>query len=153
ANAELEANDVKSATVVLGSLSHHTIATGDLIDYLVKRDPKSPCIRDLTNKSNFSIVAALQAKSFTYTFKNQKGVTVTFSAPAIDSMFKVDANVSVNITSEGSVVVNSPCYIGVVTWDGKKIAQEIEKAKKFASGRAIRGYKAPSAFQIANDPS
>jgi hypothetical protein len=153
ANAELEANDVKSATVVLGGLSHHTIATGDLIDYLLKQDAKSPCMRDLTNKSNFLIVAALQANSFTYTFKNQKGVTVKFSAPAINSMFKVDASVNVNITNEGSVVVNAPSYIGVVTWDGKKIAQEIDKAKKFASGKALRGYKAPSVFEIANEPS
>ena len=156
ANAELEANDVKSATVVLGGLSHHTIATGELIDYLVqqeKTDPRSPCMRDLKNKSNFLIVAALRAKSFTYTFKNQKGITVKFSAPAINSMFKVDTSVDIQTTTEGSIVVNAPCYVGVVTWDGKRIAQEIDKAQKFASGKAFRAYKAPSVFQIANEPS
>jgi hypothetical protein len=61
-------------------------------------------------------------------------------------MFKVD-------TSEGSIVVNASCYLGVVTWDGKKIAQEIDKARKFSSGKALRAYTAPSVLQIANDPS
>ena len=88
-------------------MSHHTIATGELIDYLLKQNPKSPCMRDLTNKSNFLIVAALQANSFTYTFKNQKGVTVKFSAPAINSMFKVDASVNVNTITTASFDKNS----------------------------------------------
>jgi len=153
ANAELEARDVRSATVVLGGLSHHTIATGELMDYLLKQDPKSPCMRDILNKSNFVIVAALQASKFTYTFKNEKGVTVKFSGPEANNMFKADASVDVQVTQQGEIVVNSPCFIGVVTWDGKKVAQELEKAKRFASGKAFRRFEAAGMFHLANEPS
>lgn len=153
ANAELEAKDVRSATVVLGGLSHHTIQTGALMDYLLKQDPKSPCMRDILNKSNLVIVAALQASAFTYTFKNAKGATVKFSGPEANGMFKADASVNVQVTEQGQVVVNSPCFIGVVTWSGKKIAQELEKTRKFSSGKAFRKFEPAGVFDLAIAPS
>ena len=152
ASADLGARDVHSATVVLGGLSHHTIETGSLIDYLLKLDPKSACMRDIRNPANFLIVAALRASTFTYTFKDEKGATVRLSGPEANSMFKADASMDVNVTQEGKIVVNSACYIGVVTWDGKKIAQEVEKARRFASGKALRKFEAAGIFDLANEP-
>jgi hypothetical protein len=153
ANGELEARDVRSATIVPGGLSHHTIETGALIDYLLKLDPQSACIRDIRNASNFLIVAALQASTFTYTFKNEKGGAVKFSGPEANSMFKADASVDVQVSQQGQIVVNLPCYVGVVTWDGKRITQELERARKFAAGKAFRKFVAPPVFEIANEPS
>jgi hypothetical protein len=112
ASADLGTRDVHSATIVLGGLSHHTIETGVLVDYLLKLDPKSACMRDIGNSSNFLIVAALQASTFTSTFKNEKGATVKFSGPEANSMFKADASMDVQVTQQGQIVVNSPCYIG-----------------------------------------
>jgi hypothetical protein len=152
ANAELEARDVHSATVVLGGLSHHTIETGELMDYLLKQDRKSACLRDILNNSNLVIVAALQASTFTYTFKNEKGATVKFSGPEANGMFKAEASVDVRVTEEGKIVVNSPCFIGVVTWSGERIAQELEKARRFALGMGLRKFSPGGVFELAMKP-
>jgi hypothetical protein len=152
ASGELQAKEVRSATVTIGGLSHYTIQTGALIDFLLKQDPKSPCMRDILNKANFLIVAGLRASSFTYNFKNESGATVKFSGPEVNGMFKADASVEVNVLDQGQVVVNSPAFVGVVTWDGNKIGQELLKARKFASGRKLRRFEPPSVFDLANEP-
>jgi hypothetical protein len=152
ANAELEAKQVRSASIVIGGLSHYTIQTGALMDYLLRQDVKSPCMRDILNKANFLIVAALRASSFTYTFKNERGGTVKLGLPELNGMFKANAGVDVKVTEEGKVVVNAPTFIGVVTWDGKKISQELDKARKFASGKTLRKFEPAAVFALANVP-
>jgi hypothetical protein len=149
AQGEFEAKKISSATVVMGGLQHETIQTGELIDFLVKAQPNS-CLRDVLDKTHFTVIAALKAASFTYTFKNSKGVTVNLTLPEAEGLFKTDASVSVSVTTDGKVVVNAPRYVGVVSWKGDTIAKELEKARKFAARpTAFVGYKAPSIVALA----
>jgi hypothetical protein len=149
AKAEFEAKKVSSATVVMGGLQHETIQTGELIDFLIKTQPNS-CVRDVTDKNNFTVVAALKAANFTYTFKNSKGVTINLTLPEAESLFKTDASVSVSLTTDGKVVVNASRYVGIVSWKGDKIAKELDKAKRFAERpTALVGYHAPASFALA----
>ena len=129
AKAELEAKSVSKATVQLGGLSHHTIETGALIDYLITQKSATTCYRDILDKDHFTLVAALKANSFTYEFSNSSGVVVKFSAPEAKGLFRADATMDVQVASDGKIVVTSPAYVGYVAWDGKRIAREIEKAK------------------------
>ena len=129
AKAEFEAKSVRKATVQLGGLSHHTIETGALIDFLVERKPSATCMRNILDKDCLTLVAALRANTFTYTFSNSSGVTVKFTGPEAKGLFQVDASVDVQVGSDGKIVVTSPTYVGYVAWDGKRIAKEIEKAK------------------------
>lgn len=148
AKAELSVKSISSATVQMGGLSHHTVQTGELIDFLTKQNQTGSCLRDIFDKDHFTIIAALQANTFSYTFKNEKGAVVKFTGPEANALFQAQAGINISVTSEGKVVVTSPCFIGVITWDGKRIAKEVEKARKFKPGLALRPYKAPNA--IAN---
>jgi hypothetical protein len=153
AGAELSAKDIRSATVQMGGLSHFTIETGALIDYLASQ-AETPCMRDLLDPTHYTIVAALNAQTFTYTFKSSKGAVVKLKAPEAQGLFQVGADVQVSVTSEGQVVVNSPRFIGVVVWDGTKIRQELEKATRSTRPRTLglTRAKVPSALDNALDP-
>jgi hypothetical protein len=149
AKGEFEAKNVSSATVVMGGLQHETIQTGDLIDFLLAAQRNS-CLRDILDKNNFTVVAALKASTFTYTFKNSKGATIDLSLPEAEGLFKTDASVAVSVTNGGKVVVNAPRYVGVVSWKGDTIATQLEKARRFAAGGpALVGYEAPGPFAFA----
>lgn len=152
AKAEFEAKFIKTATVQMGQLVHHTIQTGAMVEYLLQQKP-SLCLRDLFDKGHFIIVAALQAGTFTYTFKNGKGVTVKVSLPEATNLFKADVNAKIDVTSDGQVVVNAPRYVGVVTWDGAKIQREVEKARKYTQARSLHAYRPPTALTNALDPA
>jgi len=142
AKADLEAKSVRKATVQLGGLSHHTIETGAFIDYLVSMKPTASCLRSILDKDNLTLVAALKANSFTYTFENSAGATVKFTGPEANGLFQASASVDVQVASDGKIVVTSPTYVGYVAWDGKRIAKEIEKAKAPAR-LGIAGAKKP----------
>jgi len=149
AKSELEIHNISSATIQMGGISHHTIETGALVDFLVNATP-STCVRDLLDKNHLTIIAALQATTFTYTFHNSKGVAVKLSLPEVQSIFKADASIKLEVTNDGKIVVNAPRYVGVITWDGGTIAKEVEKARKFIAG--ARGFAARSrpAAPLAN---
>jgi hypothetical protein len=148
AKAGLEAKSVSSAIVVMGGLQHETIATGALIDFLVdhKRDS---CLRDILDKNNLTVVAALKAATFTYAFHNSKGAAVTLSLPEVEGLFKANASVSVSLTEDGKAVVNAPRYVGVVSWKGDQIEKEIKKARKFAAQPSFAAYEPPGPFALA----
>lgn len=153
AKAEFEAKKVSSATVAMGGLQHETIQTGELIDFLVRAQPNS-CLRDVLDKDHFTVIAALKAANFTYTFKNSKGMTIDLTLPEAEGLFKTDANVSVTVTTDGKVVVSAPRYVGVVSWKGDTMAKELEKARKFATRpTALVGYQAPAPFAFAASAS
>lgn len=152
AKAELSVKSISSATIQMGGLSHHTVQTGELIDFLMKQDQTGSCLRDIFDKDHFTIIAALQASAFTYTFKNERGVVVKFTGAEANALFQAQAGMDISVTSEGKVVVNSPCFVGVITWDGKRITQEVEKARKFKPGLSIRAYEAPHAIANACSP-
>ncbi len=148
AKAELEIKDVKSATVVMGGLRHETIQTGELVDYVMNA-PRNSCLRDILDKDHFTVVAALKASTFTYTFHGAKGATVNLSLPEAEGLFKADASVNVSVTTDGKVVVTAPRYVGVVSWKGDVIAKQVEKARKFAQGLKMVPYRAPQPFALA----
>ena len=151
AKAELSAKDIRSATVQMGGLAHYTIETGALIEYLLAQ-PATACMRDLLDPDHYTIVAALNAKTFTYTFKSNKGAVVKLTAPEAQGLFQADAQTEVSVTAEGQVVVNAPRFVGVVTWDGAKMRQELEKAKRAATGFGLTRRKVPTALENAVAP-
>jgi len=128
--ADLEVKHVDKATVQLGGLSHHTVQTGELIEYLMGMNPSTACMHDILDKDHFTIVAALKANTFTYEFATNSGAVVKFSGPEAKGLFQAQANVDVQVAADGKIVVTSPTFVGYVAWDGHRIAQEIEKAKK-----------------------
>jgi len=148
AKAQFEAKNVSSATVVMGGLEHETIETGALIDFLVdhKRDS---CLQNILDKNNFTVVAALKAATFTYTFRDGMGAAVSLSLPEVESLFKANASVSVSLTEGGRVVVNAPRYVGVVSWKGNRIEKEVKKAREFAAQPSLAAYEAPNPFALA----
>lgn len=148
AKAEFEAKSVSSATVVLGGLQHETIQTGVLIDFLMAPGRDS-CLRDILDKSHLTVVAALKAATFTYTFHNKSGTTVNLTLPEAEGLFQANANVSVSLTHDGKIVVNAPRYVGVVSWKGDQIEKELRKARKFATKPALTGYEAPGTAALA----
>jgi hypothetical protein len=148
AKTEFEAKSVSSATVVMGGLQHETIETGVLIDFLMNHQ-RDTCLRDILEKNNLTVVAALKAATFTYAFRNSKGATVSLTLPEIEGIFKTDAIVSVSRTEDGKAVVNAPRYVGVVSWRGDQIEKELKKARKFASRLSLAGYQPPGPFALA----
>ncbi len=152
AKGELSAKSIRSASVQMGGLSHHTIQTGEFIDFLLQQNQSTSCLRDVYDPDHFTIIAALRASSFTYAFKNQSGAVVKFTGPEANALFQAQAGIDVSVTSEGKVVVNSPCFVGVITWDGKRIAKEVEKARNFKPGHALRAFAAPHAIENAVSP-
>ena len=148
AKAEFEAKNISSATVVMGGLQHETIQTGELIDFLMDSKPTS-CFRDVQDKDNFTVIAALKAASFTYSFHNEKGGSISLTLPEAQGLFQADASVSVSITQDGKVVVNAPRYVGVVSWKGDTIAKELAKARKFAGRPSLAAYQAPLYLNVA----
>jgi hypothetical protein len=153
AKAEFEFKSIKTATVQMGGLSHHTIETGGLVDYLLQQDPNTSCMRNLLDRDNFTIVAALQANTFTYTFKNQRGAIVKFSVPDASNLFKADVNVKVDVTEEGKIVVAAPRYVGVITWDGRTVAKQLEKARRSTGIKGLRAITPARVEDAALDPS
>ncbi len=143
AKGELEVHAIKSAAIQLGGLSHETIETGALLDYLLAQKP-SPCLRDLLRPENLTIVAALQAKTFTFTFKTAKGTTVKFSAEEAKGLFRGDASVAIEVSESGQIVVNAPCYVGVISWDGKTMKRELERARRAVTHQAVLPYRPSS---------
>jgi hypothetical protein len=148
AKAEFEAKSISSATVVMGGLQHETIQTGALIDFLMDSKPTS-CFRDVQDKDNFTVIAALKAASFTYSFHNEKGASISLTLPEAQGLFQADASVSVSLTQDGKVVVNAPRYVGVVSWKGDTIAKELAKARKFAERPAMAPYQSPMPMHLA----
>jgi hypothetical protein len=153
-NVRLEARQIRSATVELGGLSHVTIESGAFVDYLLTLDPTTPCYRDLVDKRNLTIVAALRAGTFAYTFQNQAGATVEFTLPEATQMFKTDVSVDVQIDRGGTVRVTSPQYVGMITWDGTKIQKELERARRARLGIRLTGqpYRAADPVDYALTP-
>jgi hypothetical protein len=152
AKAELATKDVKSATVVMGGLQHETIQTGQLIDYLMTA-PHDGCLRDIVDDKNFTVIAALRASTFTYTFHGAKGASVSLTLPEAEGLFKADASVNVSVTTDGKVVVTAPRYVGVVTWKGDVIAKQVEKARKFAQALGAAPYQPPNPFALSASTS
>jgi hypothetical protein len=151
AKAELSAKSIRSATVQMSGLSHFTIETGSLIDYLASQ-PDSPCKRDLLDPEHLTIVAALRATTFTYTFKSESNVIVKLTAPEVQGLFQADVGATVNVTEDGKVIVNSPRFVGVVTWDGGKIRRELDKAKRSSRVLGSTYRKPPTALEDAVEP-
>lgn len=139
ANVDLEAKQIRSATVELGGLAHVTIESGAFIDYLLTLTPTTPCYRDLFDERNLTIVAALRAGTFAYTFQNQAGATVKFMLPEATQMFKTDASVDVQIDQSGTIRVTASRYVGVITWNGAKIHKEVERAQRARRGIRLAG--------------
>jgi hypothetical protein len=129
AKADLDVKSVRKATVELGGLSHHTIETGVLMEYLMDKKLSTTCMHDILDKDHFTVVAALKANTFTYQFSNSSGITVKFTGPEAKGLFQANASVDVQVASDGKIVVTAPTYIGYVAWDGKRIARELQKAK------------------------
>jgi hypothetical protein len=123
----------------MGGLAHYSIETGAFVDYMVAKKPSANCIQDILDPDHLTIVAALRANSFTYTFSNSSGATVKFTGPEAEGLFKVDASVDVQVSSDGKIVVTSPTYVGVVAWDGKTVAKELAKRQRpaFAPSRIV----------------
>lgn len=72
AKTQLEMKRVKSASVQMGGLAHHTIQTGEMLDYLLSSPGPKPAYRaDLLDKNHLTIVAALLAGQFTYRFTSE----------------------------------------------------------------------------------
>jgi hypothetical protein len=139
ARAELEASSVRSATVRMSGLVHHNVETGELIQYLLTHDAASaPAIRDVLDPDHMTVVAALSAETFAYTFRTGGGVVVKLSAPEAEQLFKANANIQVSTSSSGSVVVSSRRFVGVLLWSGKKFAQEMKKAREATRSPALR---------------
>lgn len=138
-NVDLEANKISSATIEMGGLAHVTIETGAFVDYLLTLSPKSPCYRDLFDERNLTIVAALRASTFAYTFQNQAGATVKVALPEATQMFQTDASVHVQVDQSGAVRVTAPRYVGMITWDGAKIRKEVERARRARLGAHLTG--------------
>jgi hypothetical protein len=152
---ELEAKHIRSATVELGGLSHVTIESGAFVDYLLSLDPITPCFRDLFDERNLTIVAALRAGTFAYTFQNQAGANVEFTLPEATQMFKTDASVDVQVDKRGTVRVTAPRYVGIITWDGAKIQKEVERAQRARRGIRLTGqrYRALDPVDYALKPA
>ena len=148
AKSELQVQKISSASVKMGGLAHLTIETGALIDYLMGLPPTT-CLRDLTDPDHLTIVAALRANTFSFDFRSESGTTVKLSLEEASGLFGVDTTVGVEVTSSGHVMVSSPSFVGVVSWDGKKIQKEIDRARKFAGRRSLREYEPPSPMDVA----
>jgi hypothetical protein len=146
--AELETRCISSATVQMGGLAHKTIETGALIDYLLQQKPTT-CMRDVLDRDNFIVLAALHASTFTYTFRNSKGAVVRLSGPEASGLFKLDGTVNVQVGGEGRIVVSAPAYVGVVTWDGRRISKELEKAKRQTMRKGVRPWRPAGAVENA----
>lgn len=138
-NLALEAKHIRSATVELGGLSHVTIESGAFVDYLLTLVPTTNCYRDLFDERNLTIVAALRAGTFAYTFQNHTGATVQFTLSEATQMFKTDASVNVEVDQSGTVRVTAPRYVGMITWDGKKIQREVARARRARQGVHLAG--------------
>lgn len=143
AKAELEVKNVRKATVQLGGLSHHTIETGVLIEYLMEKNLSTTCMHNILDKDHFIVVAALRANTFTYQFSNSSGAAVKFTGPEANGLFQAKANVDVQVGSDGKIVVTSPTYVGYVAWDGNRIAKELQKAKAPARKAPASGLGIP----------
>jgi len=141
AKAELSVQNVHSASVRLSGLAHMTIETGALIDYLMGLQPDT-CLRDITDKDHLTIVAALRANTFTFTFKSKSGSTISLALPEVKGLFSIDASTSVDVLKSGEIMVNSPSYVGVVSWDGGQIAKEIKRARQYAEKPRLRPFVA-----------
>lgn len=148
AKSELQVQKISSASVKMGGLAHLTIETGALIDYLMGLPPTT-CLRDLTDPDHLTIVAALRANTFSFDFRSESGTTVKLSLEEASGLFGVDTTIGVEVTSSGHVLVSSPSFVGVISWDGKKIQKEIDRARKFAGRRSLREYEPPSPMEVA----
>lgn len=148
AKSELQIQKISSASVQMGGLAHLTIETGALIDYLMGLPPTT-CLRDLTDPDHLTIVAALRANTFSFDFRSESGTTVKLSLEEASGLFGVDTTIGVEVTSSGHVLVSSPSFVGVVSWDGKKIRKEIDRARKFAGRKSLREYEPPSPMEVA----
>ena len=131
AKANLDVKRVHSATVQLGGLAHWTVETGAMVDYILDLPDNSSCLRDLTWKDNLTVVAALKAETFTYTFHNQSGEVVKFSAAEASRLFKTEASVAIEAAEDGSICVKSPTFVGIIVWDGKRMKEERKRAREF----------------------
>jgi len=149
-NVDLEAKQIKSATVEMGGLSHVTIESGVFVDYLMGLAPRTSCYRDLFDERNLTIVAALRASTFAYIFQNQAGATVKFALPEATQMFKTDAAVDVQVDQGGTVRVTAPRYVGMITWDGAKIRKEVERAQRARRGIRLTGQPYRAADLVDN---
>jgi hypothetical protein len=149
AKGELNVRSVTSATVQMGGLSHDTIQTGALVDFVASLQD-SGCRRDLLAADHLTIVAALRAESFRFTFQSERGTTVKLSAEEATGLFKADANVGVEVSESGEIVVKSPSYVGVVAWDGRTLAREVERARR--SNEALRALSPPDLWARATTP-
>src|SRR5262245_8632194 len=86
AKGELDVRKVTSATVKMGGLRHDTIQTGELVDF-VSTLKDSGCRRDLLDPQHMTIVAALRAETFQFTFKTEKNATIKLSATEANGLF------------------------------------------------------------------
>ena len=87
--------------------------------------PTASCLRSTLDKDHLTLVAALNANSFTYTFEHSAGAMVKFTRPEAKVLCQAQAGVDVQVASCGKIVVTSPTYVRYVAWDGKPIAKEV----------------------------
>jgi hypothetical protein len=151
AKVHLDTKEVRSARVRLGGLTHVTIQTGSMIEYLLGKH-NTPCTADLYDKSHLTIIAALRANSFTYKFFNKDNMAIQFALPEVQQLFQAEGGMKVEVLSSGEIAVQAQRYVGVVTWNGTTIEGEVEKFRK-PRRRGTTALTAASALERALKPS
>jgi len=126
ADGQFEALGIATASVRMSGLEHQTIQTGVMLEFLVTGAGEK-CARDLFESKNLIVIAALKASTFTYDFRNQKGLAVNLNAEDATTMFRASADTKVSLTESGGVVVTWPSYVGWIMWSGKTLREEVRR--------------------------
>jgi hypothetical protein len=128
ADGQFEAKGIAMASVRMSGLEHQTVQTGAMLDYLAGGIDQA-CAPDLFDPKNLIVIACLRASTFTYDFKNEKGLAVKLNAEDATAMFKASADVAITMTESGAVAVTWPSYVGWIMWSGKALRDAVRRRK------------------------
>jgi hypothetical protein len=119
---ELDAKSIYKVNITLTKLSQDEMQIGLARDYLEKPAAKGGMPnnyrRDVLFERYLTIIAALKVEQMLFEFLNSKGVQVKLQAVDISGWLGVGGQAGVSITSEGSLAISTPSYIGYAYYSG-----------------------------------
>lgn len=103
---------IKNVDVSFGKTTGNDLTVEGLAQYLDGTKISERCYKDLMDDQNRLIVSAARVESMVYTFHGEKDVNAKVDADALKSTMQANGVLQYTTTSDNTLTVTQPMYIG-----------------------------------------
>jgi hypothetical protein len=130
---------IKNIDVSFGKTTGNDLTVEGLAEYLDGAKVSERCYKYLMNDQDRIIVSAARVESMVYTFHGEKDINAKVDAEALKSTLQANGVVQYTSTTDNTLTVNQPMYIGyksakfkdlgIIHMEGSDVPYALQKGK------------------------